>query len=123
MTSALVRGLRGATTCDADTPEAIGERTRELILELMSRNEIEHDDVISVLFTTSVDLTSTFPASAAREVGFGDIPLMCASEINVPGSMSKCIRIMMHIYTTRSRSEIHHVYLHNAQSLRDDLPK
>jgi chorismate mutase len=123
MTSALVRGLRGATTCDADTPEAIGERTRELILELMSRNEIEHDDVISVLFTTSVDLTSTFPASAAREVGFGDIPLMCASEINVPGSMSKCIRIMMHIYTTRTRSEIHHVYLHNAQSLRDDLPK
>jgi chorismate mutase len=123
MTSALVRGLRGATTCDADTPEAIGERTRELILELMSRNEIEHDDVISVLFTTSVDLTSTFPASAAREVGFGDIPLMCASEIDVPGSMSKCIRIMMHIYTTRSRSEIHHVYLHNAQSLRDDLPK
>jgi len=123
MTSALVRGLRGATTCDADTPEAIGERTRELILELMARNEIEHDDVISVLFTTSIDLTSTFPASAAREVGFGDIPLMCASEINVPGSMSKCIRIMMHIYTTRSRSEIHHVYLHNAQSLRDDLPK
>ena len=123
MTSALVRGLRGATTCEADTPEAIGERTRELILELMSRNEIEHDDVISVIFTTSVDLMSTFPAAAAREVGFGDIPLMCASEINVPGSMSKCIRIMMHIYTTRSRSEIHHVYLHNAQSLRDDLPK
>jgi len=123
MTSALVRGLRGATTCDVDTPEAIGERTRELILELMARNEIEHDDVISVLFTTSVDLTSSFPASAAREVGFGDIPLMCASEINVPGSMSKCIRIMMHIYTTRSRSEIHHVYLHNAQSLRDNLPK
>ena len=123
MTSALVRGLRGVTTCDVDTPEAIGERTRELILELMARNEIEHDDVISVLFTTSVDLTSSFPASAAREVGFGDIPLMCASEINVPGSMSKCIRIMMHIYTTRSRSEIHHVYLHNAQSLRDDLPK
>ena len=123
MTSALVRGLRGATTCEADTPEAIGERTRELILELMSRNEIEHDDVISVIFTTSVDLTSTFPAAAAREVGFGDSPLMCASEINVPGSMSKCIRIMMHIYTTRSRSEIHHVYLHNAQSLRDDLPK
>ena len=76
MTSALVRGLRGATTCEIDTPEAIGERTRELILELMSRNELNHDDVISVLFTTSVDLTSAFPAAAAREVGFGDIPLM-----------------------------------------------
>jgi len=121
MTPALVRALRGATTCEADTPEEIAAATQELILLMLERNELEHDDVISVLFTTSTDLTSTFPATTAREIGFGDVPLICASEIAVPGAMAHCIRIMMHVYTTRSREEIHHIYLRNAQSLRDDL--
>jgi chorismate mutase len=121
MSPAFVRALRGATTCDADTPEEIAEATQELVLLMMERNELEHDDVISVLFTTSTDLTSTFPATTARAIGFGDVPLICASEIAVPGAMARCIRVMMHVYTTRTRDEIHHIYLRHAQSLRDDL--
>ena len=121
MTSALVRALRGATTCEVDTPEEIAQATQELILAMMERNGLDHDDVISVLFTTSPDLTSTFPATTARAIGFGDVPLICASEINVPGAMTHCIRVMMHVYTTRSRDQIHHIYLRQAQSLRDDL--
>ncbi|MHB1089030.1 MAG: chorismate mutase [Acidimicrobiales bacterium] len=123
MTFPLLRGLRGATTCAADTPEDIREATQELLLAMMERNDLDHDDVVSVIFTTSTDLTSSFPATAARGVGFGDIPLLCASEIAVPGSMAKCVRILMHVYSTRQRTEMRHVYLRNAQSLRDDLPE
>ena len=90
---------------------------------MMDRNELAHDDVVSVIFTTTRDLTSTFPATVARGVGFGDVPLLCASEIDVPGSMPRCIRILIHVYTTRSRSDLRHVYLRNAQGLRDDLPE
>jgi chorismate mutase len=123
MTMPVLRGLRGATTCDEDTPEAIADAVIELMPQLMARNEISHDDVVSVIFTTSPDLTSAFPATAARSIGFGDIPLLCASEIDVPGSMRKCVRVLMHVMTTRERSRMHHVYLRNAQSLRDDLPE
>ena len=119
----MIRGLRGATTCVSDTPEQIVDATQELLLLLMERNDLMHDDVVSVIFTTSRDLTSAFPATAARGVGFGDIPLLCASEIDVPGSMPLCIRVLMHVYTSRPRAEIRHVYLRNAQSLRDDLPE
>lgn len=123
MRSAQLRGLRGATTCASDTPEEIGEATQELLRAMMDRNDLSHDDVVSVIFTTSPDLTSAFPATGARGIGFGDVPLLCASEINVPGSMSRCVRILMHVYTTRSRIELRHVYLRDAQSLRDDLPE
>lgn len=123
MTFPLLRGLRGATTCETDTPDEIRIATQELILAMMERNELEHDDVVSVILTTTPDLTSSFPATAARGVGFGDIPLLCASEIAVPGSMSRCVRILMHVYTTRERTEMRHVYLRNAQTLRDDLPE
>ena len=123
MTMPVLRGLRGATTCDEDTPEAIAEAVTELMPQLMARNELSHDDVVSVIFTTSPDLTSAFPATAARSIGFGDIPLLCASEIDVPGSMRKCVRVLMHVMTTRERARMHHVYLRNAQSLRDDLPE
>ena len=119
----MIRGLRGATTCASDTPEEIITATQELLRMLMERNDLMHDDVVSVVFTTSPDLTSAFPATAARGVGFGDIPLLCASEIDVPGSMPLCIRVLMHVYTSRPRTEIRHVYLRNAQSLRDDLPE
>ena len=123
MRSAQLRGLRGATTCDEDTPTSIEDATQELLRAMMDRNELAHDDVVSVIFTTTTDLTSAFPATGARGVGFGDIPLLCASEINVPGSMPLCVRILMHVYTTRSRTELRHVYLRNAQGLRDDLPE
>jgi chorismate mutase len=123
MRSAQFRGLRGATTCATDTPEEIAVATQELLRGMMDLNELSHDDVVSVIFTTTPDLTSAFPATGARGIGFGDIPLLCASEINVPGSMSLCIRILMHVYTTRSRNELRHVYLRDAQGLRDDLPE
>jgi len=122
VSNAVVRALRGATSCDEDTVEEITRVTQELLLEMMERNDLAHDDVISVLFTTSPDLTSGFPAAAARGVGFGDVPLICASEIDVPGAAELIVRIMMHVYTTRARDDMHHVYLGRAVSLRDDLP-
>ncbi len=123
MTLPALRGLRGATTCSEDTPEAIAGAVVELLPRLMERNGLSHDDVVSVIFTTSPDLTSAFPATAARGIGFGDIPLLCASEIDVPGSMRRCVRVLMHVMSTRPRAEMHHVYLRDAQSLRDDLPE
>ena len=123
MTSAKVRGLRGATTCDENTAGEINDVTQELLTEMLQRNGIGHDDVISVLFTTTPDLTAAFPATAARGIGFGDVPLLCASEINVPGAMPLTVRVLMHAYTERDRSDLRHVYLRNAPSLRDDLPE
>src|SRR5580692_4563836 len=117
-----VRGLRGATTVDADTVAQVTERTQELLREIMTRNELHEDDIISILFTATPDVTSMFPATALRETGFGAVPLLCAAEIAVPGSMPLCIRVLLHVHTTRSRDEMHHVYLHGAQGLRDDLP-
>ncbi len=122
MTTPIIRGLRGATTCAEDAPGEIAAATQELLRAMMERNDLQHDDVVSAIFTTTPDLTSAFPATAARGVGFGDIPLLCASEIDVPGSMGLCIRILMHVYTTRARTEMRHVYLRDAQTLRDDLP-
>jgi len=122
MATPLVRAVRGAITCPEDTPEEITVATQELLTVMMERNELEHDDVISVIFTTTSDLTSAFPATCARGIGFGDIPLLCASEIDVPGSMARCIRILLHAYTSRARTDVRHVYLRGAQSLRDDLP-
>jgi chorismate mutase len=117
-----VRALRGATTCDADDPEQITQRTVTLLQEMFARNGVDHDHLISILFTTTHDLVSTFPATAARTIGLGDVPLLCAQEIPVPGSMPMCIRVLAHLETDRSRSELHHVYLEQAVSLRDDLP-
>ncbi|HEY5111857.1 MAG TPA: chorismate mutase [Acidimicrobiales bacterium] len=123
MSSGLVRALRGASTCEANTGDEVTVVTQELLLAMLERNGVDHDDVISVLFTTTPDLTVAFPATAARGVGFGDVPLLCASEIDVQGAKALTVRIMMHVYTKRSRSELRHVYLRNAQSLRDDLPE
>jgi chorismate mutase len=118
----MVRGVRGATTVEADTAAQVTERSQELMRQLMARNDLTEDDLVSVLFTTTGDVTSIFPATAIREIGFGAVPLLCAAEIAVPGAMPLCIRVLIHTYTTRSRDEIHHVYLHGAQGLRDDLP-
>jgi chorismate mutase len=122
MSSALVRGFRGASSCATNTADEIVEVTQELLLAMMERNALSHDDVISVLFTTTPDLTASFPAAAARGIGFGDVPLLCASEIDVPGAMPLTIRVLLHAYTERQRSELRHVYLRNTSSLRDDLP-
>jgi len=118
----MVRGLRGATTVDADTAAQVTERSQELMREIMARNELVEDDIVSVLFTATADVTSIFPATAIREIGFGAVPLLCAAEIAVPDAMPRCIRVLLHVHTTRSRDEMHHVYLHGAQGLRDDLP-
>ena len=118
----MVRGLRGATTVDEDSVEQVTQRSQELILRLMERNDLAEDDIVSVLFTATADVTSIFPATAIREIGFGAVPLLCAAEIAVPGAMPLCIRVLLHVHTTKTRDEIHHVYLHGAQGLRDDLP-
>ena len=118
----MVRGLRGATTVDVDSADQVTERSQELILRIMERNELAEDDIVSVLFTATADVTSIFPATAIREIGFGAVPLLCAAEIAVPGAMHLCIRVLLHVHTTKTRDEIQHVYLHGAQGLRDDLP-
>jgi chorismate mutase len=122
MTMARVRGLRGATTVDADTPGDIEQRTLEMLGEIMRANELTTDDVISILFTATADVISAFPATAARQAGFGSVPLICAQEIPVPGSMPRCIRVLLHVTTSTPADELHHIYLHGAKGLRDDLP-
>jgi chorismate mutase len=107
---------------DADNPEAITERVVALLNEVIERNGLVEDDIISILFTATEDIVSTFPATAARSVGLGAVPLICARELAVTGSVPRCIRVMLHVETDRRRSEIHHVYLEGAKGLRDDLP-
>ena len=116
-----VRAIRGAIQVDADEREAILEGTAELVAEVVSRNELTADDVISVLFTVTPDLTAEFPALAARKTGFHAVPLMCATEIPVPGAMPRVVRLMAHVETDRPRSEIQHVYLRGAVALRLDI--
>jgi chorismate mutase len=118
---ATIRAIRGAVQVDANDRDAIIEATAELVSEVMARNELTTDDVISVLFTTTPDLTAEFPALAARKIGFHDVPLMCASEIDVPGAMPLVVRLMAHVMTSRARSEIQHVYLRGAAALRLDI--
>jgi chorismate mutase len=118
----VTRALRGATTVDEDTPEQIASRIQELLGEVMARNGLVEEDVVSIIFTTTPDVTSAFPATGARDVGFGAVPLLCASEIAVAGGTPRCMRVLLHINTTRSRDDLRHVYLHGAQGLRDDLP-
>ncbi len=116
------RALRGATTVDADTPEQICERVGALVMEMLARNDVDKDDLISIIFTATDDVTSMFPAAAARAVGLGDVPLLCARELAVVGGTPRCIRVLMHLTTERSRAELRHVYLAGAEGLRDDLP-
>ena len=117
-----VRALRGATTIDEDTATQVTARTQEMLSQLLDRNDLRLDDVISAIFTVTADVRSMFPATAARGIGFGAIPLLCAQEIPVPGSMPRCVRVLLHVQTDRTRDELRHVYLHGAQVLRDDLP-
>ena len=116
-----VRALRGATTFDVDEAPHVTERVVALVSAMLDRNGVTHDDLISILFTATDDLTSVFPATAARTLGLGDVPLICARELAIAGSTPRCIRVMMHLTTTMERSELHHVYLEGAVVLRDDL--
>jgi len=117
-----VRGVRGATTAKANTREAVLEATRELLQEILKLNQIDDpEEIASILFTTTPDLNATFPAEAAREIGLQLVPLLCASEIAVPGRLPSCIRVMLHLNTTKSLAQIVHVYLREAKSLRPDI--
>jgi chorismate mutase len=118
-----LRALRGAITCDENTQAEIESKTQQLVKEMLARNEIDHDDLVSVIFTATEDLTAVFPATAARGVGLGDVPLLCARELTIDGGMERCVRILIHCYTERARDELHHVYLEGARTLRDDLPE
>ena len=116
-----VRAIRGAVQVEANQREAIVEGTAELVAEVMARNELVTDDVISVLFTATPDLTEEFPALAARKTGFHDVPLLCATEIDMPTAMPRVVRLLMHVETDRPRSAIRHVYLRGAAALRLDI--
>lgn len=117
-----IRALRGATTVEADTAEQIHERVLALLSAMFDRNSIDHDDVISVIFTATDDIHAAFPAAPARDFGLGDVPLLCARELDIGGATPRCIRVLMHLQSDRSRAELRHVYLQGARNLRDDLP-
>jgi len=116
-----VRAVRGATQLDEDVREHLLERVAEMVVDVMDSNGLEVDDFISVVFTATSDLVSEFPAYAARRLGFGEIPLICARELEIAGSMPRVVRMLAHIETDRPRGDITHVYLHGAAALRRDL--
>jgi len=116
-----VRAIRGATQLEVDEREHLLDRVTEMVRGVMSANDLEVDDFISILFTATSDLTSEFPAYAARQLGFHDVPLVCARELEIEGSMPRVVRLMAHVDTERSRADITHVYLHGAAALRRDL--
>jgi len=114
------RGIRGATTVEGNTPEAILEATTELLGEMMRANDLRVDDVASAFFTTTPDLNAEFPAVAARRLGWNDVALLCAHEMDVPGSLAMCLRILLHVNTEKEVHELVHVYLRGATALRPD---
>jgi chorismate mutase len=117
----VVRALRGATTLDADTTEQMEERVQALLREMLERNGVHHDDIISIVFTATDDLHAMFPATAARALGLGDLPLLCARELNIEGATPRCVRILMHLTTERVPVDLRHVYLEKATGLNDEL--
>lgn len=118
-----VRAVRGATQLDCDDREHLLERVAEMVRDVMAANDLAVDDFISILFTATSDLHSEFPAYAARLLGFVDVPLMCARELEIDGSMPRVVRMLAHVETELPRSEITHAYLHGAANLRRDLAR
>lgn len=118
-----VRAVRGATQVDRDERDLVLAAAGELVAAVLDRNGIAPEDLISVVFTATPDLTSEFPAYAARQLGIVDVPLLCATEIDVAGAMPRVLRLLAHFETDRPRSDIRHVYLHGAAGLRTDLPQ
>jgi chorismate mutase len=115
------RGIRGAITVERDDAELILNASRRLLREIVARNNVAIDDIASALFSVTPDLSAAFPALGVREMGWTDVPMMHCSEINVPGSLTKVIRVLMHVNTTLTPAEIQHVYLEGAVVLRPDL--
>jgi len=118
-----VRAVRGATQLDVDERAHLLERVAEMVTDVMSANDLSVDDFISVVFTSTSDLVSEFPAYAARRLGFGDVPLLCARELEIEGSMPRVVRMMAHVETGLARADVTHVYLHGAAALRKDLTR
>ncbi len=118
-----VRAVRGAIQVDANERDDILKGTAELVAEVLHRNHIDPDDLISIIFTATPDLTADFPAYAARQMGLTDVPLLCTTEIAVPGAMPRVLRLMAHVETPLTRADIRHVYLRGAGALRTDLPQ
>ena len=118
-----VRAVRGATQLVTDTREQMLDRVAEMVTEVMTVNRLEVDDFISVVFTATSDLVAEFPAYAARQLGFGEVPLLCARELEIEGSMPRVVRMLAHVETDLPRADITHVYLHGAAALRTDLTR
>ena len=118
-----VRAVRGAIQVGSDTRDDILEGTAELVKAVLDRNGLGSDDIISIVFTATPDLTAEFPAYAARLLGLTDVPLMCATEMSVPGALPRVLRLLAHVDTPKPRSAMRHVYLHGARALRTDLPQ
>ena len=116
-----VRGIRGATTCEANTRESIWEATGELLAEMVKRNQVDPEEVAAAIFTSTPDLDAAFPAAAARAMGWTAVPLLGAQEMPVAGSPPRCLRILLLVNTDRTQEEIQHVYLRGAVELRPDL--
>ncbi len=119
----MCRGVRGATTVQENSRDAILKATRQMLALMIRRNHINAADIGSAIFTVTRDVNAEFPALAARQLGWLGVPLLCAYEIDVPGSLPKCIRVMIHWNTDKSQEEIEHVYIHEAVRLRPDLSK
>jgi chorismate mutase len=118
---AMVRAIRGATTVENNDAVEMLRETEKLLVEIIEKNDLKEEDIISIIFTVTNDLNAAFPAVAARNLGWTSIALMCTNEIPVPGSLEKCIRVLMHINSDKKNTEIKHVYLNNAKVLRPDL--
>jgi chorismate mutase len=118
-----VRAVRGATQLEVDAREHMLERVAEMVTDVMTSNGFEVDDFISVIFTATTDLVSEFPAYAARRLGFGEVPLLCARELEIDGAMPRVVRMLAHVETDLPRADITHVYLHGAARLRRDLTR
>jgi chorismate mutase len=118
-----VRALRGATTLERDERGHLFARTQELIAAVLTRNDLSEDDLISIVFTATDDVHSAYPAEAAREAGITHVPLLCTRELDIDGGIARCIRVLVHAYTTRTARDLRHVYLHDARQLRTDLPE
>jgi chorismate mutase len=118
-----VRAVRGATTLDADTVEQLEARVPELVQAMLEANELGIDDVISIVFTATTDVTAGFPASAARRLPLHDTPLLGAVELPVDGALERCIRVLMHVESSRDKADIRHLFLHGAGTLRPDLAR
>ena len=116
----MCRGIRGATTVAENTREAVLEATREMLTHIVEANGIVPDDIASAIFTTTTDVNAEYPALAARQLGWHDVALMCGHEMTVPGALKMCIRVLVHWNTTLSNSEIQHVYIRGAVTLRPD---